>query len=244
MPGEIPSDFSIIEYDDWHDDTTWLTFDDDEHPNTLVAFFPTGRKQVVKFVNQGFEVRDRGEDIGSRDQDQGEWISSHDSEDDAVKALTVLRGEHGLAKATSYGWVLSDDENEDPRFVIDSLEDRERPAWFDEVQVEAGYKHTDGWRGYTTFEPGDGWTALTGGWVTGYPDETVRHKADAADVYQALYGGGLVAPIPMLWCFGVTSNVFSTSVDVFVPNGSEDLVNAWLDGLDMTTAERFDRAFT
>jgi hypothetical protein len=140
---------------------------------------------------------------------------------------------------------VDDSEDDLRRFSVESVNWMEHPVWFDEARVGMGWNQTDGWRGHTTFTPPEGWETLTYGWVTGYPDETVGHKVTASDVFQDLTeDSDVVAPVPILWCFGTTSNVFSTSSNVMIPEGTADEVNAWLDGMTGVTAVDFDRAFS
>lgn len=243
MPGQNPDEFSIIEYDDDFEASTNIAFSDDTQPNSVVAFFPDGRHQDVTISTHECDLFDRGEDPDNPSA-PGEWIKSFRTHKEGSTALFNARMEHGLIHSHDYDYVVNRGELLHPRFYIDSLDQLARPKWFKDARVVFGYQSTDAWRGYSTFEAPSGWTTLTHGWVTSWPDETTRRKVDAIDVYEALYASDIVSPVPMLWCFGATSNVFSTSTEIMVPDGSEDLVNAWLDGLDMTDAERFDRAFT
>lgn len=224
----------MIEYDDRADKMSYMVFPDEDHGNTIRAFFPDGRTQAVLLSDPPFEVRDRGEDVDDRDDDEGEYLSSHRTEEEAVAAVAKLYEE----------WDGSDEDDDTSRYSIEDLDWCDHPRWFDEAHVAIEYVHTDGWRGHTKFSPPEGWETLTYGWMTGFPDETTTRKVAAMDVLELLGEGVIEVPVPIIWCFGVTSNVFSTSVDVFVPEGTKERVNEWLDGLEVTDAAAFDRAFT
>jgi len=243
MPSQFPGNFPIITYDDEFEISTNIAFSSDTQPNSVVAFFPDGRHQDVTISTHECDLYDRGEDPDNPSA-PGEWIKSFTTHEQGLTALFDVRLEHDLVYAADYGYVVVDRELMHPRFYIHSLDHLARPKWFLNAHVKFGYKSTDGWRGHSTFEVPEGWETLTYGWVTGHTDASTARKVDAITVYEALLDGSVTPPVPILWCFGVTSNVFSISSEVMVPDGASDVVNAWLDGLDMTTAERFDNAFS
>ncbi len=118
------------------------------------------------------------------------------------------------------------------------------PAWVTE-KFDTGWKTTGGYRGYFNVEAkkDSGFTLITSGWVTGYPDETVSHKLTAIEVFE-LFKGGDRPPCDVIWVFATTSNVFSTATDVFV-EGDENIevFNRWLEEAGQDP-EKFDRAFS
>lgn len=243
MPEQNLDNFSIIEYDDDFESSTVVTFVDDSAPNTVLAFFPDGQHQEVTISTHECELYDRGKDPDNPSTSD-EWVKSFTTHEQGLTALFDARLEHGLVHSENYGYVVDRAELTHPRFYIDSLDHSQCPEWFLDVHITFGYKSTDAWRGHSTFKASRGWSTLVRGWVTSWPDDTTRRKVDAIDVYEALCAGDIIPPVPMIWCFGATSNVFSISTEIIIPDGSESLVNVWLDGLDITTAERFDNAFT
>jgi len=227
----------VIEPESFDGETFYATHPDEDTPLTIMAFFPNGTVERVLFTSPEYEVVDYGTEATRRDENDPEWLGSYHTEADAEAALQVARDDADDERDDDDGW--------GPRFQIRDLSDYELPEWFKTARVEVGYHRSDGWRGYTTFTAPEGWVEYAGGWVTGYPDETTRRKLDAAEIHNGLYDGTLTAPVPILWCFGYTSNVFSQISDVFVPDGAGDIVDAWLDGLDSDVdAEAFNRAFS
>jgi len=261
MPTPIPDDLrTIIDPAGWSDEPSYRVWSDDDTPSTVHAFFPfdpdypdTEHVETVVVSSPRFRIVDRGEDH----TDIEDWIQEDrpyedvdyfDDERVAYRFLRRKQTEHGLATITKDGWKVLDDEDDNPRFILEDVNDvDEVPPWFDEVGIRIGYRSTDGWRGHTTFDVGAGWHEYAGGWVTGYPDQYTQHKMDAVTIHNALHQGTIRPPVPILWCFGVTSNVFSTVSDVFIPDGADDIIQEWLNGLadDLgVDDESFGRAFS
>jgi len=96
--------------------------------------------------------------------------------------------------------------------------------------------NTDGWRGYTNYEIVPGFEEIADGWVTGWPDETTKEKAELGDYYEQLKSGDLIPPVALYWVFGRTSNLFSTASSIYVRTDDKDKLAAWLEevngGLD------------
>lgn len=101
---------------------------------------------------------------------------------------------------------------------------------------------SDAWRGHTNFTVSPGWVAVASGWQTGYPDDSVAHKMTAVDVYNAMIDGE-TPDFPVVWLFGVTSNIFSMTTDVYVPEANTGDWERFLETLG-TNSEDFDNAFT
>lgn len=91
------------------------------------------------------------------------------------------------------------------------------------------YVRTDGWRGYQAVDFHDGWTQVSSGWVTGYPDDSTKRKADIAELYEQLYDGELTPPVEVWWVFAITSNVFSTACDIVCRSAELPILEAWLE---------------
>ncbi len=117
------------------------------------------------------------------------------------------------------------------------------PEWVTE-KFDTGWKTTGGYRGYFNVEAkkDSGFTLITSGWVTGYPDETVQHKLTAIEVFE-LFKGGERPECDVIWVFATTSNVFSMATDVFVEGDANvEVFNNWLETQGQNPA-KFDRAF-
>ncbi len=150
-------------------------------------------------------------------------------------------------------YVLSDDENpstcvlfrpDHPTEVVhlgakersaDEFHYDEPPDWFAPrfngglIYVVAGWSQTDGWRGHTEFDISPGWSFVGSGWTTGYPDETVSHKLEASQIYEKMVEKS--PPFPVVWLFGMTSNVFSQVTDVLVRDEDEPKWEGYLGSL-------------
>lgn len=118
----------------------------------------------------------------------------------------------------------------------DEIFDAEDESYPEPVKSQ-GYHRTDGWRGYTTFEFLEGFETVESGWVTGYPDETTRRKADIGELFESLKSGELVPPVALYWVFGITSNVFSVACDIVVRSEDREQLEAWLEECAGTSVE-------
>ncbi len=120
------------------------------------------------------------------------------------------------------------------------------PDWFAPrfkgglIYVVAGWTQTDGWRGHTEFDISPGWSFVGTGWTTGHPDESVSHKLEASQIYEKMLENS--PDFPVVWLFGITSNVFSQVTDVLVQDGDEDKWEAYLVSLGSDT-DKFTDAF-
>ena len=94
-----------------------------------------------------------------------------------------------------------------------------------------GWHSTDGWRGHTTV-PSDpaGFTTAQSGW------HSTLTRTDASEVINDILGGEYHGPgdhglnVPVIAVFGTTSNVMSTTTDLYVPEGHEDAINKLFEG--------------
>ena len=120
------------------------------------------------------------------------------------------------------------------------------PDWFAPrfngglIYVVAGWFQTDGWRGYAELDITPGWSFVASGWTTGYPDDSTSHKLEASQIYEKMLEKS--PAFPVVWLFGVTSNVFSQVTDVLVQDGDEDSWEAYLVSLG-SDADKFSDAF-
>jgi hypothetical protein len=81
---------------------------------------------------------------------------------------------------------------------------------------------TDAWRGYEVTTPTGNWKEANSGWTTvGYDDAIARSKRSFNEWSQGVIEGEIAVPCKVWIIFDVTSNVFSTSVGVFVPSDFE-----------------------
>lgn len=119
--------------------------------------------------------------------------------------------------------------------TLEELYDSEIPQWladlFPDGKVTRHYARTDGWRGYyDTTAAMTGVTKLADGWITGdWGDGVSARKAPARDLGEYLTSGDApLPPRPLYWILEPTSNVFSTATELFVKDGDEDAVTAWL----------------
>jgi hypothetical protein len=71
----------------------------------------------------------------------------------------------------------------------------------------------------------------------------VSYKVVAGNLYNALYKGEVHPPVPILWTFSTSSNVFSTISDLWVREADLDTFRGWLQSIDFDP-EDVARAFT
>jgi hypothetical protein len=190
--------------------TSYLILEGDDYPETLIYFAPTGT-EVTKFSSPRF---------GLWDEDEGYQTEHASTSEDIVEKFYAALTEADMTE---------DDNDESGRFRICDARDADLVLdWFEDGEFGSHYVHTDAWRGYTVVDYNGRWEEYTGGWVTGYPDESTSHKMTAADLHNALYEGDLVPPFPIVWYFGRTSNVFSQTSDILIPSGQREEFETWL----------------
>jgi len=90
------------------------------------------------------------------------------------------------------------------------------------------YTRTDGWRGYYESHIAEGFVEIAGGWVTGFPDDTVSRKLTVAEFYGGLVAGDFEAPKDLYWVFSPTSNVFSTTCKIACRVEDKEEIENWL----------------
>jgi hypothetical protein len=99
--------------------------------------------------------------------------------------------------------------------------------WLEEVDPAtvpfSAVWRSSGWRGWYDVAPtGDGWESVASGWTTGdFGDATAASKQAFNRWAESVYSGDTVLPCPVWFVVAPTSNVFSTTVDVYVPTGTD-----------------------
>ena len=89
------------------------------------------------------------------------------------------------------------------------------------------YHRTDGWRGYWEPEISKGFIEVASGWATDSHDDVPwKHKFN--DLVDNIHTGELSCPYKIIFVFGLTSNVFSTSTDVLVKESELEKFTTWL----------------
>ena len=215
--------------------TTYLIHSGDDYPPTFIRFDPDGTIEKVLLASTRYELFD---------EDEGYGVEYSDDEDDIYELRAKYRVDNGLATIDENGDAIpTDDEDNDPRFYVNDCMDMDMaPDWFD--GFGSHYVHTDGWRGYTDVDYDRGrWQAYASGWLTGYPDASTSYKMTAADLHNALWEGELTVPFPVVWFFGVTSNVFSQTSDILIPADMEDEFTDWLVDVAGFDGEKVQHAF-
>lgn len=209
-------------------DTSYLVLPDDEYPPSVTMFEPDYNAHRVVFSMHRF---------GLFDEDEGYCVEEFDSERRAYDARNAAMIEAGLATMVDGEFTITD-EYDEPRFHVEDAQWMDSaPSWFFDGEFGCVYIHTDGWRGYSQVTHNDQWEAYAGGWVTGYPDDSTQYKVVAGTLLEALSTGYITPPFPIVWFFGVTSNVFSTSSDLLVPAGLSDEFEAWLASVNFDPEE-------
>lgn len=130
----------------------------------------------------------------------------------------------------------------DEDFVYCVRSDDEYADWeenqdYPEPVKSQHYHRTDAWRGYMEFDWLEGFETVECGWVTGYPDETTKRKADIGELFADLKASKLITPVRLFWVFTPTSNVFSTACDIVVTSKDREQLEAWLEECAGTSVE-------
>ena len=88
-----------------------------------------------------------------------------------------------------------------------------------------GWISDGGWRGRFGYKPIEGWTMISG-WTTGWTDSTTRGKDKLNEIMALIMAGK--APIHIWLMVSRTSNVFSSTIDLFVKDSNMDTFDTWL----------------
>lgn len=98
------------------------------------------------------------------------------------------------------------------------------------LQMERAWIRADGWRGY--FETRiQKWTPVLEGWTTGGWGDPVADRKQIFNQWQdAIYDEKIEPPVDIAFVMEPTSNVFSTSIGVWVAEDDVDTFSQWLNG--------------
>lgn len=108
---------------------------------------------------------------------------------------------------------------------------RETKYWEEENPKGVdGFKYvkTDGWRGYWDVEVNENYVQYASGWSTGRWDD-VSYKHNFNDLCDAIQSGNILAPVPVIFAFGLTSNVFSLSTDIILRKNDVEQFESWVE---------------
>lgn len=116
-------------------------------------------------------------------------------------------------------------------YVADSFS---MTQWGDEptLDFKRTYTATDGWRGYNTTTI-DGWTEVgLNGWTTGgWGDPIADRKQTFNEWVESLFEGEeTFPPVNVAVAVDPTSNVFSSSITVYVEDGNVERFEEWVNG--------------
>lgn len=119
----------------------------------------------------------------------------------------------------------------------------------DDVLPAPTWHSTDAWRGYYEIATPEGYTNVANGWTTGWADDTVVRKFDTYAVAEALYSDDTRFDLPSfdspIYVVSLrTSNVFSTAVDILVPEGEEERFFDFIEEKTGLKAEDVEYAFS
>jgi hypothetical protein len=215
----------------------YLTHQSDDSPDTFMYFDPDGDTTIVHLSSPRFELFDNDEGCG---------VEYSDDEDEIYRLLDKHLMDNDLAILDEGVITAIESEECDPRFYVNDCRDQDmQPDWLADGGFGSRYVRTDGWRGHTQVTHNDSWEAYTGGWVTGYPDEYTSYKMTAANLHNGLYDGTIDhPPFPIVWFFGVTSNVFSQTSDILIPTGKSEEFETWLSEVAGYSPEDVRHAFS
>jgi len=173
-------------------------------------------------------ITEKGEKIGIELTDEwclggeGKFICEwcKESEEQSLTTIIKYKDDKGyVAKIGEYvAYILLDGE-----YSTTGVELQEAHS----IAKYRVWKSIDAWRGYYCLEDTNTqFKSIINGWVTGYPDSTVRYKEFSCQLYEYLEKKG--SPIPIWWVFSPTSNLFSTSVNIIVLEENEAEFWNWI----------------
>ena len=155
---------------------------------------------------------------------EGKVVCEACKESDSQYVSTIVRygseGKECVAKIGDYNaWIEVDG-------YTDTYGEELKEAY--NIVKNRKWKPVDAWRGYYSIDGlNHRFKVATSGWVTGYPDRTVSYKNFTYELYQHLEENG--SPIPIWWVFSVTSNLFSTAVDIVILKKDEKRFWEWME---------------
>lgn len=134
------------------------------------------------------------------------------------------------AVVSVYGPGYAPDSDGAVRYYVGSLFREDRYGDEPNLTFHQKWVSTDAWRGYsvTTIE---GWAEVIDGWSTGdWGDGISDRKQPFREWVEGLHTGKIVPPCPVAVVVDVTSNVFSSAIGIFVPEGDMATFAEWLNG--------------
>lgn len=138
-------------------------------------------------------------------------------ERDAWNYRNTIVSVHGNEKNV-YDWC------EDFGFRNRESYDAESPNGVDGFE----YVSTSSWRGYWNVQISDGYKAIASGWTTGdYSD--VPWKKAFHELTTAISEGYAEPPVEVIFSFGQTSNVFSTTTDIILRKADIERFAFWVE---------------
>jgi hypothetical protein len=135
---------------------------------------------------------------------------------------------------------FSHDGMETTKFSRHFGSEHDHKCFPDPVKLER-WVFTEGSRGYTTWDLKEGYEKLAEGWMTGWPDDSVRRKLDFAEFCGRLEKGEITPPAPICMIFGVTANVYTTSTCIAVAAKDVEQIEKWLETVDESVDELEDQ---
>ena len=91
------------------------------------------------------------------------------------------------------------------------------------IVANTGWVSTDAWRGYTSVpDDADGFVKAKGGWHSSVTQTGASNRVNEL-LDGELHDLGII-DIPVIGVFSTTSNVMSTGVDLYVPDGHDDAI--------------------
>jgi hypothetical protein len=86
------------------------------------------------------------------------------------------------------------------------------------------YHSTDGWRGYYETKPVGDWREMAQGWTTGNWGDVISDSKQAFNDWVAsVLRGDTILDRPVWIIADLTSNVFSTTMGIYIPKDAEDI---------------------
>lgn len=93
---------------------------------------------------------------------------------------------------------------------------------------DAKWVNSSAWRGYCDVTFKKGWTVLEQGWATGdYEDVPWKHGFN--ELVRKIFEGNTDCPVKVCMVSSLTSNVFSSAIDIAVIESDEDEFISWLE---------------
>ncbi|MDB9247478.1 hypothetical protein PN419_00455 [Halorubrum ezzemoulense] len=158
-------------------------------------------------------------------------LGCRESWDSHANSLTVVLPDGTTAGARFDDGIMADKHPYGEQGVcLDELPDDVYAA-VKAIVEGTGWVSTSAWRGYTKVpdEPA-GFVTAQSGW------HSTLTETDASDVINDILAGEYHSPrdhgldVPVIGVFGTTSNVMSTGVDLYVPDGHADAITQLFEG--------------